>query len=247
VEHDDRPPVATFYTRTPFNVGALVTLGESQAHHARVKRLERGDVVRLTSGDGCLAAGSIAELRKSELDVEVGDTWRVAAPRAVHLRVPIGDRERMLWLAEKATELGIASWQAVRFRRSASVSPRGEGPAFAEKVRARMISALEQSGGAWLPALLPDSDADHVDVGTDHSLILLDVRGQPLASALALDANRDPVILFGPEGGLDASELDSLRAAGFVGARLAPTTLRFETAGIAAVAVARAIFTPMES
>ena len=38
-----------------------------------------------------------------------------------------------------------------------SVSPRGEGPAFGEKVRARMLSALEQSGGAWLPTILPDA------------------------------------------------------------------------------------------
>jgi 16S rRNA (uracil1498-N3)-methyltransferase len=247
VEHDDRAPVATFYSATPFNSGDALVLGESQAHHARVKRLEQGDVIRLTSGEGGLATGTIVELGKSALRVEVGDAWRVSTPRAVHLRVPIGDRDRMLWLAEKATELGIASWQAVRFRRSLSVSPRGEGPNFAEKVRARMVSALEQSGGAWLPALLPDAEVADVDVRPEHAPILLDVHGAPLAGVLSLDAARDPVILFGPEGGLDSAEVEALRAAGFVSARLAPMTLRFETAGIAAVAVARATYLPMES
>jgi 16S rRNA (uracil1498-N3)-methyltransferase len=241
VEHDDRSPVATFYCASPLSAGLVVSLGDSQAHHARVKRLEPGDAVRLTNGQGVLATGVVVQLQKSALDVELGQVTRVKAPRAVHLRVPIGDRDRMLWLAEKATELGIASWQAVRFRRSASVSPRGEGPAFVEKVRARMVGALEQSGGAWLPALLPDADADHVDVDSACSRILLDVHGAPLASLLGLDATRDPVILFGPEGGLETNELESLRGSGFVAARLASTTLRFETAGIAAVAVARAI------
>jgi 16S rRNA (uracil1498-N3)-methyltransferase len=240
VEHDDRAPVATFYIAAPFRAGEVLTLGESQAHHARVKRLEKGDVVRLTSGDGNVATGAIVELRKASIDIELGLTERVAAPAPVHLRVPIGDRERMLWLAEKATELGVTSWQGVRFRRSASVSPRGEGAAFAEKVRTRMVSALEQSGGAWMPTVLPDTVPENIEVPPNSVSVVLDVYGAPLPHVLGLDVARGRVILFGPEGGIDADELSGLRDAGFVAARLAPTVLRFETAGIAAVAVARA-------
>jgi 16S rRNA (uracil1498-N3)-methyltransferase len=247
VEHDDRAPVATFFAAGPFAAGAVVTLAESQAHHARVKRLDEGDVVRLTSGSGHLATGVIAALKKSAVDVTVQRIAPAGARPGVHLRVPIGDRERMLWLAEKATELGIASWQAVRFRRSASVSPRGEGPAFADKIRARMVSALEQSGGAWLPTLLPETTPDCIDVDTTTQRIVLDAAGAPLPQLLALDAARNPVIVFGPEGGLDADERAALTAAGWAAARLAPTTLRFETAGVAAVAIARAAHLPRES
>ena len=57
----------------------------------------------------------------------------------------------MLWLAEKCTELGATSWRPIEWRRSASVSPRGSGPAFQARLEGRMISALTQSGGAWLP------------------------------------------------------------------------------------------------
>lgn len=238
MEHDDRAPVATFYVDAPLEVGSTATLGESQAHHARVKRLESGDTVRLTNGAGHLVTGEIDELKKSALLVSI----RQAAPSpkrpTIHLRVPIGDRERMLWLAEKATELGVASWQSVRFRRSASVSPRGEGSAFAEKVRARMVSALEQSGGAWLPRVLPETTPNAIDTGESDLRILLAVDGAPLASVLALDTGHAPAILFGPEGGVDADESAALRGAGWIAARLAATTLRFETAGVAAIAVA---------
>ena len=54
-------------------------------------------------------------------------------------------------LAEKVTELGVTSWRPVVWRRSKSVSPRGEGPTFQGKVRGRMTSALIQSGSGWLP------------------------------------------------------------------------------------------------
>ena len=177
MEHDDRPPVATFFCGGQLTAGSVATLSDAQAHHARVKRLDVGDAVRLTDGVGHTAVGSISALNKSTMQIDVTRVDSVPRPAPIHLRVPIGDRERMLWLAEKATELGISSWQAVRFRRSASVSPRGEGPAFAEKVRARMIGALEQSGGAWLPEILPDASPEGVSFAVSDTAIPLDAAG----------------------------------------------------------------------
>jgi len=237
VERDDRPPVATFYVDAELAGGAVVALSDAAAHHARVKRLEIGDAIRLTDGRGLVAFGELASLGKGSATVGVERIVSVAPPLAIHLRVPIGDRDRMLWLAEKATELGVASWQAVRFRRSASVSPRGEGSAFAEKVRGRMISALEQSGGAWLPAQLADANLDAVDCPPDADRILLDGGGVPV---LRLVGARPAVVVFGPEGGIESEERERLEAAGWRAATLGGTTLRFETAGVAAVAAIRA-------
>ena len=240
VERDDRAPVATFLSEAALAVGAVATLGEGPAHHARVKRLDAGDRIRLTDGLGRVATGSVATIGKSALEVAIDSVVTVAPPQAIHLRVPVGDRDRMLWLAEKATELGIATWQAVRFRRSASVSPRGEGGAFADKVRARMVSALEQSGGAWLPTILGDTTPDALVVNSGEAPILLDQSGQPWLKVVGLAGSAAPVVLFGPEGGLEAAELAALTAASWQRTRLADSTLRFETAGVAAVAAFRA-------
>lgn len=240
VERDDRPPVATFFAEGTFTEGMSVALSESATHHARVKRLERGDVVRLTNGAGRVAIGAIATLGKARCDVEVTTIATVAPPPPIHLRVPIGDRDRMLWLAEKAAELGVASWHAVRFRRSMSVSPRGEGGTFAEKARARMIAALEQSGGAWLPTISADAAVDAIDAAGASTRLLLDAAGDPLLGVRPAGGFDSIAIVLGPEGGVEPDERESLIARGWMPAKLAETTLRFETAGVAAIAVARA-------
>jgi 16S rRNA (uracil1498-N3)-methyltransferase len=238
VERDRREVAASFFIETAVAAGTTVALPEPAAHHARVKRMVAGDKVRLTDGNGVLAFGAISSLDKKQVQVDVADVEHVAPQAAIHLRVPVGDRDRMLWLAEKATELGAATWQAVKFRRSASVSPRGEGDAFAAKVRLRMINALEQSGGARLPRILPDIPVNALAVAANELPILLDPSGASLSRMLRAD--REPVLLFGPEGGVEPDERDRLISTGWQIASLADTVLRFETAGIAALAVCRA-------
>ena len=240
MERDDRTPLATFYAATPFEAGAMATLGDGPSHHARVKRLAPGDCIRLTDGHGHLGTGVIAELRRSTLNVAVERVDAAARPPDLHLRVPVADRERLLWLAEKATELGISTWQAIRFRRSASVSSRGEGVGFEAKVRARMINALEQSGGGWLPEVMREATPDDISRAPGDLPLLLHRDGAPMMSVLAAGKYSGAVVLLGPEGGLEEAETNALARAGWQRTRLAATTLRFETAGIAAVAIVRA-------
>jgi 16S rRNA (uracil1498-N3)-methyltransferase len=239
VERNDRPPLATFFAREIPESGAA-TLESASAHHARVKRLDAGDAIRLTNGRGTVADGRVESIGRDAMTVAVDRTWAVNPPPPIHLCVPIADRDRMLWIAEKATELGIASWRPVRFRRSMSVSPRGEGSAFATKVRARMLAALEQSGGAWLPEIHDDQALDALRVPIDALRVALDMTGAPLLSIAHMAGDAGTALLFGPEGGLDDAERAWLANAGWQTATLGAGTLRFETAAIAATAIVRA-------
>jgi 16S rRNA (uracil1498-N3)-methyltransferase len=146
----------------------------------------------------------------------------------------------MLWLAEKAAELGATSWRPVLWRRSRSVSPRGEGVSFQAKVRARMEGALAQSEGAWLPQPFPEANLERAILAAPPGdRVVLDPAGEPLVGA-ASPAVRPPLIIaVGPEGGIERDELEQLRGAGFRSVCLGPTILRFETAAIAALAMAR--------
>jgi len=239
VERNAHPAVACFHAEGPLEVGARIALGERVAHHASVRRIDVGDLVAVTNGVGSIAYGRVTRLGKRAMEVAIERVAQTPALSDVQVRAPVADRERMLWAAEKATELGVASWQSVRFRRSASVSPRGEGAAFAEKLRARMIGALEQSFSAWLPRILPETTPANVETGRAAKLVL-DVGGEPIVEALAV---RDPsfAILVGPEGGLEADELATLVANGWRPVSLGSPTLRFETAVVAAIAVIRAV------
>ena len=238
MERADRTPVATFFTTEPLAPRVVVTLPEEAAHHIRVTRVGVGECVALRNGTGGAAVGTLVKLSRAAAVVEIDSVREIRRPQPIHLLAPVADRERMLWLAEKATELGVASWRPVMWRRSRSVSPRGEGPTFQTKLRARMASALVQSGGGWLPDVFPESTIAHAIAATPSGTrLLLHPDGDPITP----DAMSAPItIALGPEGGMEAGERDSFLDADFQLVKLAENTLRFETAGVAAVAIAAA-------
>jgi 16S rRNA (uracil1498-N3)-methyltransferase len=238
VECADSAPVATFFAADGIPAGGTVTLSEEAAHHIRVARVGVGECVGLRDGAGKAAVGTLVKVSKNSALVDIGETSEIPRPAAIHLLAPVADRERMLWLAEKAMELGVTSWRPVVWRRSKSVSPRGEGPTFQSKVRARMISALVQSGSGWLPDIFPEATVERaVAAAPLGTRILLAKEGEPIVGV----PMRAPItIALGPEGGIEPAERDVFLGAAFLPVKLGPSTLRFETAGVAAVAIAAA-------
>ena len=238
MECADRAPVATFFAAEELAVGTPVTLSEEAAHHIRVARVGIGECVALRDGAGRAAVGVLVKASRSSALVDVSEISEIPRPVPLHLLAPVADRERMLWLAEKSTELGVTSWRPVLWRRSKSVTPRGEGPTFQNKVRARMISALEQSGGGWLPAIFPEANVERAIAAAPlGTRLLLAQDGEAIAGV----PMRPPVTLaLGPEGGMEDAERDQFLGAAFLPVKLASTTLRFETAGVAAVAIVAA-------
>lgn len=240
VERSDQPFVATFFSSDAFVPGGHVSLGDDAAQHARVIRIGPGERVELRDGTGSAAIGVIARMTKRSLTVDVDGVWEIPALVPVHMLVPIADRDRMLLLAEKTTELGATSWRPVAWRRSKSVEGRGEGPTFVGRIRSRMISALTQSGGGWLPEIHPSASvARAIAAAPEGSRVLLDAAATE--SMMSLDVSFPLVIALGPEGGLADDERQQMIDGGFTPVRIAPAILRFETAGVAALAIARAI------
>lgn len=231
--------VITLFCDEPFGAGAEVRLQGNAARHARVRRAARGDGVRLLDGKGRIATGLVVEIAKSALVVTVDALTEVPRPAPLDVIVPVADRDRMLMAAEKCTELQVTSWRPVYFVRSRSVTPRGEGPRFREKVRARMQSALEQSGGAWLPDVNDEMEASDAwgSLSPDYHRLLLTREGKPLAG---LVTSGPVAFAVGPEGGLERSEIVAAEESGWVSASLGVSTLRFETAVVAGAAVIRA-------
>src|SRR5688500_13218623 len=151
----------------------------------------------------------------------------------VHLLAPVADRDRMLYLAEKCTELAATSWRPVIWRRSRSVGPAGDGAAFQSRLKGRMIAALNQSGGGWLPEGQPSAPVSRaIAAAPDGTRLLCDARGERGLIEVNIEA---PVsIAIGPEGGIDEKEREEMIEGGFMPVSLVGGTLRFETAGVAA-------------
>jgi 16S rRNA (uracil1498-N3)-methyltransferase len=240
VERDRLASLAGFFRGgVPLSSGTVANLGAEAAHHARVRRLEVGDRVYLADGAGRQGNGVIESLSKKQISISIEDVAYSPRSPAVHLLVPVADRDRMLWCAEKCAELGATSWCAVMWQRSRSVSPRGEGDAFRQRLRARMQSALIQAHAPWLPAICdaePSLDPALAGVPGGGSRLVLDAAGEPIGR---VSFGAPVTIAVGPEGGLESDELQALRDARFHPVSLGANVLRFETAVLAALAIVR--------
>jgi 16S rRNA (uracil1498-N3)-methyltransferase len=214
-------------------------------HIARVLRLDRGHPLRLFNGAGGEYASEIASLAKRSVTARVLEGVP-ADDRESPLRITLGQGvargEKMDWVLQKATELGVA-------RIVPLVTDRTEVKLDAERAERRMAhweaviaSACEQCGRNRLPELAqPMKLADWAaQLGDEAGLRLaLDPNGD--VGVRALSPGTLATLAVGPEGGLSAHDLATLGQAGFRSLRLGPRILRTETAGLAALAALQAI------
>lgn len=244
----------TFLLREPGPdpVATTVVLEASEARHVRSLRLAEGDAVHLVDGTGGRWRARLASTGRDEVACEVLEADPAPPPLPVILAFGVAARDRTLWLVEKAVELGALVLQPVEFRRSRSVADAGRSPAFWRKAGRRAEAALKQCGAARLPAIEPVRDLHEVLERTrrptvdgaparDGPDVLLERDAPEELGPVLEDAwtDRRPLrLLLGPEGGLEAEERAACRSAGFRAAALGARVLRFETAAVAALAVA---------
>jgi 16S rRNA (uracil1498-N3)-methyltransferase len=149
--------------------------------------------------------------------------------------------EKMDWILQKATELGVASVVPVSSERS---EVRLEGERAGKRLahwRSVVIAACEQSGRARVPAVeASQSLADALGGLADQPRYLLDPQAARAIGELGTAPLAACVLAVGPEGGWSPRDRELLAQAGFEGLRLGPRVLRTETAGIAAIAVLQA-------
>jgi 16S rRNA (uracil1498-N3)-methyltransferase len=225
------------YVDAVLTPGALIELPPvGAAHLAKVLRARSGDALVLFNGDGREFSGTIESVRGSRVSAAIGDGLAVEreSPLAVTLVqcVPRGDR--MDFVVQKATELGVSRIVPVLSQRSVVRLDSRQSDSKAAHWRAVAISACEQCGRNRLPLIdAPRALIAHLaDAPGPGPRLLLD----PDAAAGALPPIGHSVeIAIGPEGGFSDEELEAFRVTEFAGVRLGPRILRTETAAIAAV------------
>ena len=239
-----------FHCPIPLASGQTVDLPASAARHVQVLRMQPGMALTLFNGEGGEFEATVLRMGRSDVQVSVGTHHaRECEPaRAVHLAVGMPANDRMDWLVEKATELGVASIQPLMTAHSV-LRLKGER---AEKKQAHWqaiaVSACEQCGGNRVPLIHPVRElADWLgqpDRATEATRLILSLGEgtQPLAQALGSGtATTTPVVfLSGPEGGLSPAEDAQARTAGWQPVTLGGRILRAETAALAALVQATA-------
>lgn len=199
------------YVPGPWTASGLALESSQQHHLAKVLRMHDGDPVTYTDG-----AGTTGQGRLRDGGIARGDESHVARRTTVGVAVaPPSSRQRCRFLVEKLAELAVERliWVSTRHTE-------GRPPA-EDKVKAWIEAAVEQSRGAWV---MQTSRAGIGDLESEQ-LIVADASGEASASVVS---SGSPLLLVGPEGGLDEDEIppDVPRIS------LGPTVLRVETAAV---------------
>jgi len=231
----------------PLAVGTRVALPENAAAHLlRVLRLGVGDCCVLFNGDGHDYDARIVAAGKRGGDVEVFDARAVdnESPLRIVLVQGIARGEKMDWILQKATELGVTAFVPV-------VSGRSEVKLDSERAGKRLAhwrsvvaAACEQSWRARIPAVEPPQSLanalSHLPGGGIY--LTLDPEAGSGIATLQPPGDRAVFVAIGPEGGWSPLDRSLLSDAGFSGLRLGPRILRTETAGMSAIAALQSRF-----
>ncbi|BAW08871.1 16S rRNA (uracil(1498)-N(3))-methyltransferase [Nocardia seriolae] len=222
--------------------GATAVLdGPEGRHAATVRRIRVGEPITLSDGHGTLADSEVVAAAKDRLELKVLSK-RVAEPWTPQVTVvqalPKSDRSELA--VELMTEAGadaIVPWQALRCVSNWDSKAR-KG---VEKWRAAAKQAARQSRRAYIP--------DVADLHSTKELLelvrtakssgaivaALHESGESRLTELSFDGVPEVILIVGPEGGLDDSELKSLTEAGADAVLLGPTVLRTSTAAAVAL------------
>jgi len=223
----------------PLATGVELSLPPGPARHAQVRRVQPGDTVTLFDGSGSDWPATVIAVGRSEVRVRLGDAVAVAheLSHPVTLALGMPANERMDWLVEKATELGVARLQPLLTERSVLRLAGERGERKREHWQAVAEAACEQCGRARVPVIEPVRTLDEwLPLAPAGLRLLLSLH--PVARALpglarTLAPGMAVCSLSGPEGGLTAAEEQAALAAGFTAAGLGPRVLRAETAPLA--------------
>jgi 16S rRNA (uracil1498-N3)-methyltransferase len=271
LKHGRAMRLTRVYVDGALTPGSTVDLPrETGAHLSKVLRVRSGDEFVLFNGDGREFIGAIDAVRGSRVSASIGAARSIDRESPCRLTlvqcIPRGDR--MDFIVQKATELGVARIVPVLSQRSVVRLDAAQSASKQAHWRAVAVSACEQCGRNRLPtveapqpllnylgALAPPQpklgEAGAV-VGRSLRLVMEPEgeRGGNAAPPVKIDSLGGigaVDIAIGPEGGFAPEELEAFQLSAFVRAGLGPRVLRTETAAIAAIVMLQARFGDMSA
>jgi 16S rRNA (uracil1498-N3)-methyltransferase len=236
-----------FYSPPPLPLSGTFDLPPDAAHHAsRVLRLRVGDTVEIFDGIGNECQGLIADLSGKHVKVTgitATDTKR-ESPLHVVLAQALSGSEKMDWIIQKSTELGVTEIQPLATDRSVAKLPAERTNKRLEHWQQVAISACEQCGRNVLPRIYTPLD---IMVWLQQTKSIPDAKYILLpGGAASLHDQAKPqgkaVLLIGAEGGFSQAESTAALQCGYIPIRLGARVMRTETATIAGLAVLQTLW-----
>jgi len=211
-------------------------------------RIRVGDSLTVFNGEGPQWPAIVIHVSKSAVGLELGESFEAGteSPLKIHLVQGISRGERMDYVVQKATELGVKRITPVLTEYGVVKLKADRAEKRREHWQKIASSACEQSGRTRLPLIdtptpMPlknwfGAKPDAVDA----ELILAPHASISLASIPAPETK--VCVLIGPEGGFSDNEYGDAEVSGFNAVSLGPRVLRTESAAIATLAVLQSLW-----
>jgi 16S rRNA (uracil1498-N3)-methyltransferase len=233
--------ITNFYTN-PEKVGkdTLTVDGDEAKHILSVLRFGPGDEISVMDGRGTKYQAEIVKTSRNSLEAKI--LSRARMENEPHCRVSLAQavcrQERMDFLIEKATEIGVSSIIPILTEKSiVRVSSPLQRKRKIERWRRIAIAAMKQSLRTVLPEIRDFTQFDDLLAKSNHYdlclIASLNKSSKNLSECLQLKKGLKEVLLIvGPEAGFTDHELSRAEEAGVVSVSLGLRRLRAETAGV---------------
>ena len=228
-----------FHDGLPNTPGTELLLSPEESHHVRrVLRLREGEEVCLFDGQGLAWEGRLSRVERNDVHVVLTQPSSECVEPRLQLELHQGlcRADRMEWIVQKGTELGLAVLHCHPTQRS---ELEAVGPKRLDRWRRIAIEAAKQSGRSVIPRIV-EASAGLPPAGDDVPSWIAALDPQAPALAQRCTGVGKPARLrlaVGPESGFDPAEVEAAGAAGWMAVGLGPRTLRAETAAVAATAM----------
>lgn len=235
--------IPRIYTSQALSAGDSLYLEERAAHYLlQVLRMKSGRELRLFNGDGNDYLARITEANRRQLQCSIEAVEPLTereSPLHTELGIALSKGDRMDWVVQKATELGLNRLvPLISERVDVKLNPEREQKKWRHWQQV-MISACEQSGRSQLVDIAEPQALEHwLDNCRAQRKFVLSPHHRPAAESGSKPAS--VALLVGPEGGLSEAEVEASLARGFSSLQLGPRILRTETAPLAALSVLQA-------
>jgi len=222
-------------------------LNEDQARYiGRVLRLNVGDQLRVFNGQDGEFSATVRRITKTAAALILGEQHdtRSESPLKVHLVQGISRGDRMDFVVQKATELGVKRISPVLTEYGVVKLDKARAEKRRDHWQKIAHNACEQSGRIRPPLIdVPMRLNNWFGEKTMDSDVDLILRPGAATTLAAIPAPQTKVcILVGPEGGFSDIEYGDAEIAGFTAVSIGPRILRTETAAVAALAIAQSLW-----
>lgn len=220
-----------FFITEPM-VGSKIFIKEERLLHQwrNVFRYNTGTELIVFDGSGLEYDALIAKMGNREVELEiVGERKGLLPERQIVLYQSLIKKDKMEWVVEKATELGVTKIIPI-------ISERSEKKGFnLERACKIAIEASEQCGRADVPVIESSQNLADSIKACHGEVIVFDSLGVPFSPTLLTTDHKLLSIFIGPEGGWSDKELEFFRQNDAQIYSLGRLTLRAETAAIVAL------------